>query len=168
MAVLQDIKDPTLDRTVAELEANMEPKMKAGYQQIVVAGMKLLFDGKTHHLLQNKLKEAKSSKNFGLGIVKGTAELMAVLYQASKQKMFVPAIVPASVTLMCHILDYAEHAGMIKVTPQLVAEATRVLVPTVLKTFGINRETVATGVDALREQRKAGQGDIPEEYGAFQ
>lgn len=167
MAIMDEVKDPLLDKTIAALEAKMDPKMKAGYLQIVNAGMRFLFDQKTHGMVLEKLKASKG-KALPMAIVKGTADLMVLLYKASKRKMFIPAVAPASVALMCMIMDLAEHAGMLKVTPDLLANATRVVVPTVLQRFGIDRKMMAKGIEALRAQRDEGAGDIPEEYGAFE
>lgn len=168
MALLQDVKDPVIEKVIQALEAKMDPKMKTGYQQIVVAGMRLLFDEKTHGLVMQRLQQGKQSGNVSAAIVKGTADLMAVLYKMSKQKMFMPALIPATVTLMGHIFDLAEHAGMVRVTPQIFAAATKIVTVKVLQRFGISRQQLAKGVDDLKAHRQAGNPDIPAEYGAFQ
>lgn len=154
--MMGSIKDPILTQIITQLEAKLTPKMKTGYQQIVVAGMHVLYSDQTHKLLRDQLKSAQQSGNIQQGIADGVVKLIALLFKESHGQLAVDAIIPAATTLLCHTLEFAETLKMVEITRDFVAETTRLTTARLVKAMGFNQQSLAAGIDQMRAQQKAG------------
>jgi hypothetical protein len=147
------LTNPMFAKIVAEVEAKLDPSLKDGYQRIVVAGMKLLFSDETHQLMTQKLDEG--SGDVPGAIVKGTVQLIALLYQESQGKMNVGAAFPAANTLMIYIFEFAERYTNQTFDKTVIAQATHSLMQQLLALFQISQEDLAKGAE-YNQQKGAG------------
>lgn len=154
-----DLKNPILKQIESSIEAKVSPKIKKTYLAIVVSAMKLCFDEKTNPSL---IKGLKSSADIPKNVSLICAGMLGTIYKQSGHKNgqeFVSAAVPASMTLMCQILQFAEQSGMIQLTPQNVSQCAALTSQAVLKKFGIDHGKVQQAVAA--GQAKAGGSAAP-------
>jgi len=72
----------------------------------------------------------------------------------SGKRMSVPAAMPASIYLMCQMLDFAEQGGMLKITPDDVATCTQATTNAVMDKFGITQDKVHAAVQAGQQSNQ--------------
>ena len=135
------------------VEGQVKPDTKNAFDRIVVAGMKVMFDESTHKMMTEQL----NPDDIVGSVPKGIATLMKILYMESKQKMPIPAAIPASIVLMTKALDFAERTMGVQLTPDLVAEVTQATGEAVLTAFGITKEMVEQVVQQSQQGKGPGQ-----------
>jgi len=140
----EQVHDPILDQMIQQIEAQLPPGKKADYQAIVVSGMKMLFHDTTHKYLQKAVAQGQVNPPTA---VKGVVSMLAVIYQHSNQRMSIPMAVPAGITLLCHILDYAEKASGAQTDRNTLAQMVHALTIAILKFFKIDQNKLAAGAD---------------------
>lgn len=146
------LQNKILVQIEAGIDANITPRFREMYLLIVSSVNNMAFGQKTHPRLIEGLKFSPDiSKNVSL-ICTG---MVAVIYQESKPdtEVFLPAVVPASITLMCQILQFAEKSHMIELTPDVVAGCALATTNAVLAKFGIDKDKVRQAVDAGKAQQ---------------
>jgi hypothetical protein len=140
-----NIDDPILKKIETDIEAQVPPDMKQAYLACVVAGMRVMYDEGTAHLIDEQLSQ---SDDVVKNVSEGIAKLVSILYSESKQQLPIPALALASITLMAQALDYGEQKFGFEITPELVAECTKATVIAVLGAFGIDPTKPAEGAQA--------------------
>lgn len=146
-ATASTLSNPVLAQVEQGIESKVTPAVSQMYHSIVMASMKLAFDPSTHGSLIQGLKSSPDvSKNVSLIC----AGIIGTVFHQTKQDInkFLPGAMPASVTLMCQILNYAEKSGMIQVTPDVVAQCATATSSAVLRKFGVDKGKVAQVVAA--------------------
>ena len=146
-----DPKDPLLDQMIDQLEAALPKQHKDDYQKIVVAGMRVLFSDQTHKFLNEGIERNK--ENLPKGAIEGTVKLIGLIYQESQGKMKIELAVPAAITLMCLILDYAEAATGAQTSKDVLAKMIQALTQEVLTYFKIDQNKMAQGIDYARQNK---------------
>jgi len=164
--MIQQIKDPLLQKIKAGIEAKVPEDMKRDYLAIIVAGMKIMFSPETHQIAVRALTEAAQSRSLPHAVALGTVTLMNMIYQESKGQMSIPASFPAAVVLMLYAFEFVEKMQPITITPQMIADATKVVTLGLMKLFGITQEKLAEGLDYARQQQGAAPPAAAEEMPA--
>ncbi len=141
------LKNPLLAQIEQGIEAKIKPESSGMYHSIVVASMKLAFDATTHASL---VKGLQSSPDIIKNVSLVCAGIIGTVFHESKQDInkFLPAAVPAALTLMCQILDYAEQSKLVQLTPDNVAQCSTSTGSAVLRKFGIDKNQVNQAVAA--------------------
>ena len=127
--------NPLLQQTEQAILQKIKPELKLPLERTVAAGLQVMY-GKPELLIQQLSK----SEDFAHNVGEGAAKLVGVLYGQSKKTMPVSIAVPAATIFMCEGLDFLEKAGKVKVTPELLAEATQDMGASVLQLFGITQD----------------------------
>lgn len=120
-------------------QLHLTPDLKPQLQRIVVAGMKVMFDAKTHQMMLQQLQGPGAlADKLGQGI----AGLMGLLQQESKNSLNPMLLVPAGLVLLAHAADYLNQTG-VQVSPQDYGGAVENFVDTVLQQFKLDPNKVA-------------------------
>jgi len=147
------LANPALNQIETGVEAKIAQKDLQMYQSIVVACMDLAYGQKTHQLM---LKGLQSSPDIYKNVSLVCAGMIGMVFEQVKPDVnaFLPAAVPASVNLMCQLLEFAEKAGMIQLDDDGIAKCTDATVQAVLRKFGVDGGDIKQAV----ETREAGGG----------
>ena len=149
---------PVYKQIIDGIESKLPQEIRGPYQQIVVAGMKFLFDDTTHSMMVKRLDAAQQGGRVPGEIVKGTVDVIKVLHQESQGKMNPAAAFPASATLMYHIFEYAEHKQPgIQFDNDIIAGAAQSLMKQMAEAFHITPEQLQQGIEQNQQQG----GDAP-------
>lgn len=129
--------------------SKVPPEQKDRFEKIVLAGMKIMYSPETSEMMQSQLKkEGDPTENAG----EGAAKLFGILMHESKGTMPMAAAIPAMQVLLCEGLDYMEQAGLIQVTNDVIAEATKAMMGYILQMVGVKKEQMnqymQAGMDA--------------------
>jgi hypothetical protein len=164
-AVPQGVENPgsnLQNQTLNQIETGVEQKIGPEYQQmyksIILAAMDLAFSEKTHAQL---LKGMQSSPDVPKNVSLIVAGMIGIIFDQAQQdpNTFVPAAMPASIVIMCQVLEFAEQSGMTKLTPELIAQCTNLTSQAVLKKFGIDGKKLGAAIEAKNgAQAPADQG----------
>ena len=138
--------------TAAEnkIESQLTPQNRANYDRIVVAGMKAALQNGPKGILAS-LRDSKDPVN---DAAKGAVGLCVLMYKESRGTMPIKAMVPAGMTLMLNALRFAQELGMVKVTQEVVVQATHTYVNSLFHVLHITpqmMQTAAQRVHALTQ-----------------
>jgi hypothetical protein len=118
----QGTMDPLLAKIKEGIEAKMPPDQKDAMDQIVVAGLKILYSPSTHPIIQ-KVYDAVQQGGFQpTQIATGLLNLMGMIMKASGGTASLPALYPAGVVLLTYVLDDLEKTRGLHVTGPLVQQ----------------------------------------------
>lgn len=125
-------------KAVSLIEAQIPKDETNAHQKIVVSGLRLMSNDKIHsagmEMLQNDPVE---------GVAKGAAAIIAILYNKSKgTKPPLKIYMRAAIVLALKIMDNAEGIGELQITPETIAEVTKLAVQRVMEKFGIGKDTM--------------------------
>ena len=144
-------------RKTEEATAKTVPaEMKGAFEKIVMAGLKVMHDPKTHDMTTKQLtKEGDPVHN----AAEGTASLLAILYKESKGTMSMKAGIPAAQVLLCEALSFMEETKIIpQVTNDMVATATKDMMAYILQLFGVSKDQIAkymqAGAQAVKQPQQ--------------
>lgn len=129
--------------------SKVPPDQKDRFDKIVIAGMKVMYSPETSDMMQSQLKNAGDpAENAG----EGAAKLFGILMHESKGTMPMQAAIPAMQVLLCEGLDFMEQAGLIQITNDIIAEATKAMMGYILQMVGVKKEQMdkymQAGMDA--------------------
>ncbi len=137
------IKDPTLNKMAAGVEAKVTGALRHQLVAAVLSGMQVMFSPQTIGLLKQRLSGGDPDQT----VPQGIAQLMAVIYKESGRKMDIRIASPAAIILMCHALDFGEQTGITQpLNPQQVAQIAQDTALAVLKVFGIGQPQIDAAV----------------------
>ncbi len=148
-------KNPILTKTVTDLEAKIPASIRKNYDAIVVSGMRIMFDKKTHEQMVEMLKQ---SNDIVQNVASGVSMLIGVIVSEVPKKIRRDAAMLASVTLMTEALDYASKAMGVQITPDLVGKCTIAVKEAVMKLMKITPEMEQQAIAAGQQQGNAQQG----------
>jgi hypothetical protein len=151
MALLKTIRQPVLEQIKQQIEAKVPPAIKRDFLAVVVTGMRLIYDPKTNPIAVKYLDEALQKYEAPMAVAMAALHVVAVVARESKGKIRVDAAIYAAMVFMVYIWEFVQAKQRSEVTPQMVSASTRVLVPSVLRLFGITNEQLAKGIEAARQ-----------------
>lgn len=130
-----------------KIESQLEPSVRADYQKVVVAGLHAGLSGGPKSILAS-LKDSKDPiKDCAMGAI----NLAVLLMKQSRNTMPMKAMVPAAATLMFLALDSAERMGVIKITNEVVAQATHYYTNHIFKVLNISPQMLHTAAGNLHK-----------------
>lgn len=148
----QPTQDSILKKTVAQIEAKVPQEFRKNYDAIVVSGMKIMFDKKTHKQMVQMLQE---SPDIAQNVAKGISMLIAIIANESGGKVRREAAMLASIVLMTEALDFAAKAMGAQITPDLLAQCTEATKAEMFKLMKITPEMEQQAIQAGQQ----GQGE---------
>lgn len=133
--------------------SKLDPKLVQSVKKAVMAGETIMYQSKNDILTQQLTKSNDVAHNVG----EGATKLVTILYQQSKKTMPMNVMGPTAFLLMLEGLDFLEKAGKIKVTPDLLDEATKDFGSSFLQLFGVTPEKMQSMIAA----KQGGQPQPP-------
>lgn len=137
--------NPQLEQVEQAVQAKVPPALNDAFTRIVAAGQKIMYSPQTRQLLQKQLQQPGQPTEI---VGEGVAKLMAILYQQSKGTMPMKAAIPAAQVLLCEALDFVAKAGILQVSSDTIAEATKAMVTYLLQIFGFSQAKIQQYIQA--------------------
>lgn len=137
-------------------QMQMPPQLQQAYERVVAAGMKVMFDPKTHGQMVQVLQQPGPLDQ---KIAQGIAGLLMLLWKESNGSIPPKVLIPAGIELAMHAVDFLKKAGQ-QVSDQDVAQGVSEMINIVLQKFGINPDKLSANIDAAGSQ---GQQQAPPE-----
>lgn len=156
MGMVEKVQDPLLKRVVTQVEAQLkDPAMKKSYDQIVVAGMSLMYSDSTHPEMEQYLGLIKGPQDVPKYVAHGIVKVLSIVQNESKQPEPLRAVGPAGITLMAQALEFVEQRNKIPVDKAMVDETTMLIKEGILALYKITPEVLA------QLQQRGQQGGPP-------
>jgi hypothetical protein len=152
--MLSQDANPVLQQTEQKMQAKVPPQFQSAFQKIIAAGEKVMYSPQTRQMTIAQLKKPGDPAQV---IGAAVAKLYGVLASQSKGTMPPQAGIPAITVLLCEALDFAEKAKLVKVTPQVLAQATHALMASLMQLMGVDQKKLALMAQNA-QQRQAQQG----------
>lgn len=150
-----------------QLRNNVPPDMREAYDKVVVAGMKFMFDEKTHQYAIEALQgDGDPAEKLG----KGVAQLMGILAERSQGAFPEHLIIPAGIELVMHAAEFAQESGMMELTPDTLGNAIQIFVFSVFEMAGMGQEQVMQAISNMEQMGQQGgqEPEMPEQEMAAQ
>ena len=120
-------------------QMHVNPQQKQQLERIVAAGKKVMFDKKTHHLMEETMQgDGPPEQKIGGGVV----SLLGILWNESKQSLPPELIIPAGVVLVAEATDFLNQTGQ-TVTPEQIGGATEFMIDTLMKGANVDSNKLA-------------------------
>lgn len=133
----------------AQLRNNIPPDMREGYDKLVTAGMKFMFDPKTHkYLLEAMQGEGEPAQKLGNGV----AELLGFLLSQAKGAIPQHLLIPVGIELVLHAAEFAQQTGALKLDANTLGDAIQVMVFALFKKAGYGEEKTMAMIGAMEKQ----------------
>lgn len=136
-----------IDAEKIRAKIEVPQNLQEPYQRFVIAGLKVMFDEKTHQMMLDALK---AEGPLGQKVGEGVAGLIMLLLSKSKGQPPMEILIPAGIEFVLQAFDYVEKTGMAQTTEGDVGTAMEVMIETLLKQMGANMDgwNEMTGGDA--------------------
>jgi hypothetical protein len=142
--------DPLLTKVEAAIKAKVPANLQNAFQRIITAGMQVMYSPQTQKLMQRQMNQQGNPADVAGD---GVAKLLGILYKQSKNTLPIKAGIPAAQILLCEALDFMEKAGKIKITNDLIAQATKSMLGAILQMFGVTPQKL----QAMAQAKQTGQ-----------
>lgn len=155
--------DPLLQKTKTGVETKVSPAIRQQFLRIENAGLALITQG---DMPQRVLQKIQGNPDVADAVSDGVANTLALVYNEVSSKMpaaqkkdfdtsFLAAAPTASIAIMCQVLDMAEQALKIKVTPDLIAQCTQQTTTKVLLKLHVSQDQIQQAINAGRQKKGA-------------
>lgn len=115
--------------------SNMPTELQKGYERLVTAGMKIMFDKKSNKLLLQQLqRDVPMAQRLG----EGTAALVLILWDKSNQTMPPQLIIPVGTELLVQAADFAKQSGLATITNKDIGDGVQAFLDIIFKKFNID------------------------------
>lgn len=111
---------------------NMPVHLQNAFDRVIAAGMKLMYDKKTHPLMMQGLDTKPIPQLLGEGVV----GLMGILSEQSNNTIPPEVVIPAGIYLIAEAADFFERSGALAVSSSDIAEATQIYIYMIIQKFG--------------------------------
>lgn len=135
-AIEDQSNNAILDQIEAKIEEMVKPEDRDAFLRIITAGMKVMFDEKTHQMAMESVSQGDPIQ----GAVKGVRDLMMLLYEESRGTMPPIPAMQAAMVLLCQALGFMEQAGIVKLDAESIGQAAQGLAEELMKLVGITPE----------------------------
>lgn len=131
----------TITPQSVQQQMHLDPTQAEQMQRIVAAGMKVMFDQKTHQLMQQQLQGPGPLPD---KMGKGVAALVVLLQKEANGSLPAKLLIPAGMVLVAQAAAFLQETGE-KVTDKDIAAATAVMIGTLLRSAGVNPDKLPGG-----------------------
>jgi hypothetical protein len=157
------VNDPMLRQVVSRVEATLKPEYRQNYEQIVTAGMKLMWSQQFDQQREGYLDRIQSESDVPKLVAHGIVKVFSIIQNESNMKDMMPAAVPACLTLMAQILEYVEKKKRMPMTSDLIAQTTSLVKDGIFALYKITPDVIEqvrqkTGGQAAPAQAPAPSG----------
>jgi len=154
--MLGKTQNAILQQVEQNITQKVDPSMAQAFERIVTAGLKVMYDPRTHPLMVKQLSKPGDPATVA---GEGAGALLGMLYKESKGTMPIKPAVLAAQIWLCEGLDFMAQAGQIQITDELVANATKSLLSHILQIFGVNPNKINQAAQ-VGQNAAAGPGGI--------
>ncbi len=145
----------------SEGEGTATPEEQESYEKVVLAAMQILYkDGKENIMKQIKNGAGQPGQTIG----KIAANLVIQIDNAANGDIPEVVIIPAAAEILELVAEFAEEAGGIKVTDNVIGRALQQMIQTVAEKYGVEPEEVQALIDTMPESEREGMIAEQEAY----
>lgn len=130
------------------LRENVPPSMREAYDKVVDAGMKIMFDKSTHHLMQEQMAAEGAMDD---KLAEGVANLMTMLIQNSSGAFPQQLIIPAGIELLLHAADFAAQGPGEAIDANTMGSAIQKFIFQLFEGSGVNPEQLMAGIGEIEK-----------------
>lgn len=151
MALINEgMENDILKAAEAAIEAAMNPRTRRDYTRLVIAGMKVAMRGGPQGLMRNLPSSKDPVRDCAIGAV-NLAFMMAKTAQSETGNVPENALTYACYGLMLQALDVAAKLGLVEITNELVAEATKIATDRIFANMRITPEMLNTAAGKVND-----------------
>ena len=116
-----------LQEARAKAESSVPSQYRKSFDAIMAAGLKMMFSEQTFPEMKRYIATIKSPDDVPRIVAHGITKLLSLLINGLKKKFPFEPYGAAMIVLMTHALEYVERVMKIQITPDMLAETTRLV-----------------------------------------
>jgi hypothetical protein len=138
-------------------QSNATPEEQAVYEQVVLSGMKVLYDEATHGTVMEMLSKGADDPAQTLSNI----VTLVITEVDDRNNGAIPetVILPAAMELMDAVTELAEVAGLFEVTPDIAETATHMLLAKMGDHYGIDQASIEQFMASIPPDQIAAAGE---------
>jgi hypothetical protein len=145
---------PNYDEMLADMEMRIPDHLREGWDRLMAAGMKFLFDKSTNPMV-NEYLEGEGDMATKLG--EGTAGMVIMITKEARGALPGELIIPGGIALMIETIKYMKKSGMYEVSAEELAGAIEIFMSKTLGQFGVSEDQFSQTLEmAAQDQPQAG------------
>lgn len=148
--------DFKIDPAAVREKMKIPPQFQDGYNRLVQAGSKLLFNPQTKQLVMTHLHQ--QGQPIGPAMGRGIAGLMLMIFRKTNYKAPSQVLIPAGLDLLVQACDFILQTKMLPLGPQDVSLAVKTFVATMLRQFGGSPDKIKQQIGVTGDADDNGQG----------
>lgn len=142
---------PLLQATEQKVQQSLKPQFQQALKSVIHAGLAIMYAPSLQATMMHHLKNVSDpAKEAGTG----AARLIGELQKQAKGKIPMPVLMPAAITFVCEYFDLLAKVGKAKVTPDMLAQASKIAAQTMLNASGIKQSDIQ---QVIAQRGKAAQ-----------
>lgn len=126
-----------VDAILAKVQ--IPPKFQAIYQKAVLSGMRIMFDAKSHKMMEDQLAKPGPLPD---KMAEGMTGLIYMLWTQSNKTLPPQIIVPLTFTLTLKAFDFLQKSGDAEATKEVLGEAVEKSLTSVMTKFGVTPDQI--------------------------
>lgn len=138
-----------------KMEAAIPPEAKGAYDQVLLAGKKMMYSKDTREAITNIVSDENIPVPNKLG--EGVANLVVMMDNQGNNTIPKEVIVPVAVSLMMEAADYLFECG-IDVTEKDLSEGLKIMIYSIFNSYGVPPEQLDQMVSQTTQQMDMGGG----------
>lgn len=150
--MLGKASDPLLEKTEQALISKVAPNLKDAMIKVIHAGLTIMYSPQLAQQRNQRLAQANNPPQDAAG---SASRLMAELYKQSKGAIPKPVLIPSTIVLALEYLDLVAKLGKVKITPNLIAQATQDTCDAMLAGMGVNQQQLTSMIQAKKGAQPA-------------
>ena len=141
---------------VDQMAQIMDPKQRAAFERVVLAGKKVLYSKQSADMVQGLIMDKDIPVKNKLG--EGVANLLIMMDNQANGSIPKDIVIPAGVVIMFEAADYMFECGF-DISEKDLGDALEILVYGVFDGFGIPRDKVDAVLDDMADKMGFEEGD---------
>lgn len=142
MGMIAQVQDPMLRQVISRVEATLKPEYRKNYEQIVTAGMKLIWSQQFDQERESYLDRINGIEDVPPLVAHGVVKVFSIIQNESNTGQMQPAAVPASITLMAQVLEYIEKKMRLRMTEDVIAKTTALVKDGIFSLYKITPDVI--------------------------
>lgn len=135
-----------MELNAIQQEIKVPQQFQKAYHQVVVAGMRLMFDPKTHGIM---IRELSGPGDMATKLARGIVGLMVLLINKSGGKMPGQIVMPAAIDLLSQAAEFVEQTTPGAITNDIIARAMNGTIMGILQKMGADPSKLKPMLDKL-------------------
>jgi hypothetical protein len=141
--------NPILQQAESAVRQKVDQRLLPAINTLFNAGKALMYDPKTRHMSMAAMKQTDPSK------VGASFGALSVILHSQHKNVPMQVVIPTAQLLLCEGLQFMEDGGVVKVSADFLAAATKAMFSQIMQTIKATPQNLQAMINAKKAQGSA-------------